>query len=143
MSTQVNDIMGFLKILIKKISTPEFENAKLLASTKVSVLKSAIEAESDEGTRKKFLNLMNRYEKLLKNLELNKTDYCIDSQDNQTDEKSILAEISILWNKWERNTIEISTPNEKNVYEYFQILMGNNGKVLFQAYEVKIGRAHV
>lgn len=136
MSTQVNDIMGFLKILIKKISTPEFENAKLLASTKVSVLKSAIEAESDEGTRKKFLNLMNRYEKLLKNLELNKTDYCIDSQDNQTDEKSILAEISILWNKWERNTIEISTPNEKNVYEYFQILMGNNGKVLFQAYEV-------
>jgi hypothetical protein len=136
MSTQVKDIMGSLKILIKKISTPEFENAKLLASTKVSRLKSAIEAESDEGTRKKFLYLMNRYKKLLKSLELNKTDYCIDSQVNQTDEKSILAEISVLWNKWEKNTIEISIPNDKDVYEYFQILMGNKGRILFQAHEI-------
>ncbi len=136
MSTQVKDIMGSLKILIKKISTPEFENAKFFASTKVSVIKSAIEAESDEGTRKKFLDLMNRYEKLLKSLELNKTDYCIDSQANQTDEKSILAEISILWDKWEKNTIEISIPNDKDVYEYFQILMGNKGKILFQAHEI-------
>jgi hypothetical protein len=136
MSMQVKVMMRSLKILIKQISTSEFENAKLLVSSKVSYFKSAIEVESDEGTKEKFFNLMTKYEKLLKSLELNKNDYCIDSQAKQTDEKSILAEISILWNEWEKNTTEISIRNDKDVYEYFQILMGKKGKILFQAHEI-------
>ena len=136
MSMQVKDMMRSLKILIKQISTSEFENAKLLVSSKVSSFKSAIEVESDEGTKEKYFYLLTKYEKILKSLELNKNDYCIDSQAKQTEEKSILDEISVLWNEWEKNTTQILIGNDKDVYEYFQILMEKKGKILFQAHEI-------